>query len=226
MTLLRQFQGLVERTYGSTGVNLEECLVGGGRYRELSRQSGTETSGMSAEGRTFFQIRHGRLHLAIYYDPGVIEILERYDPMRELGNRNIRAVVVFLEEIDHAIHGSLRFLENRFATEAESGESMLEDLELQARVDIYLVLELMISRMRRHRRLSQQQRQWLQSHLFRGENFQYSNPFLENRYRNANFWGNRLINHLGKMDSNVRVPFLRAFRSLGLEAKKAWIHRL
>src|SRR5262245_53763522 len=110
MTLLREIQLLLERTYGPTGVNFEEFLVGGNRQRQLAAMASTAGQ-ISDLGRTFLRIEGGKLHVAIYYDARVIAALERENPAYGLTDDNVLPFMVLLEELDHAVHASLKFRE-------------------------------------------------------------------------------------------------------------------
>ena len=176
VTFLRQIQLLLERTYSPVGINLESCLIGHQRYAELSALAGPMAQELSHEARTFLRVLDGRLHIAIYYHPGVIRALERCHPLQILNKDNIRPLIVFLEELNHAIHASLRFLENQLQIESEN---LLCDLELQAKVDTYLALKLIATILRKRRPLTQRQQNWLQNCLFGQESFDYRQSILQ-----------------------------------------------
>src|SRR3989338_7399804 len=99
MTFLRQIQNVFERTYASTGVNLEEFVISRRRCAELSRLAGPDLREFSGEGITFLRVADGRLRLAIYYHPSVIARLEQDHPLAVLNEENIRPLIVFLEEL-------------------------------------------------------------------------------------------------------------------------------
>lgn len=220
MTFLRQIQALLERTYAPTGINLEDCLVGGERCRELSVLAGPSTRELSQEGRTFMRIVDGQLYLAIYYHPGIIAALERHHPLHLLSRENIHPLIVFLEEVNHAIHAALLFLEKRMRLGAEA---MLCNLELQAKVDTYLALKLIATSLRKRRRLSPKHEGWLQQCLFGSESFAYHSDKIRRRYREANNLGLRLVRHLDTLESTERVAYLRRFRKLRFAEKRSEI---
>src|SRR5206468_3684569 len=86
-------------------------------------------------GRTFLRVADGKLRVGIYYQPRVIEALERENPQFGLTDSNVLPFMVFLEEVDHAVHASLKYLEGHRDI---FSESFVRDLELQAKVDTYL----------------------------------------------------------------------------------------
>ena len=65
MTLLREIQTLLERTYSPVAINLETCLIGESRCAVLNRMAG-ENSAQLAPGADFEDRRggerKGRLH--------------------------------------------------------------------------------------------------------------------------------------------------------------------
>src|SRR5439155_23940563 len=75
----------------------------------------------------------------------------------------IRSLIMFVEEINHALHAALQFKSG----EREIGsEDFARNLELQAQVDTYLVLLLFVAFFRKTQRVSQTDRRWLRFHLF------------------------------------------------------------
>lgn len=223
MTFLRQIQLLLERTYAPAGINLETCLISRQRYEELSLLAGSHVRELGEEGRTFLRIVEGRLHMAIYFHPSVIAALENHHPLSILNSENIRPLIVFIEELDHGIHAALRFLENELAIDSEE---TLCDLELQAKVDTYLTLEMIGSTLRSRRRLTQRQRMWFQECLFKRECLEYENPVLKVRYGEANRLGLKLVRHLDRLDKGARIGFIRDFRPLCFKEKRQRIATL
>ncbi len=223
MSFLHQIQMLLERTYAATGVNLEECIVGRQRCMELTALAGASAIGLSMEGRTFMRVVDGRLHLAIYYHPHVITALERHPPFQELNAENIHPLIVFIEELNHAVHAALHFLENQRLFETEA---FLCDLELQARVDTWLALELIAAALRKRRRPTTRQRSWLKRCVFGMESFHYRNARMRWRYREANRLGLRLVEHLESAHSEDRVRLIRRFRTLDFESKRSTIEAM
>ncbi|RMF65615.1 MAG: hypothetical protein D6743_07735, partial [Calditrichaeota bacterium] len=105
MSLLAQIQALTERTHRfALGVNFEEYLIGYRRFRHLSRYA-RYSDALSEVARVFFRVVRGRLYVALYFHRELIELLERYDPRRGLSEKNIQPFIVFVEEINHAVHG-------------------------------------------------------------------------------------------------------------------------
>src|SRR6201981_3229785 len=112
-TLFSQLQRLFERTYAQVGINLEDCLIDRERCAQLSTLAGRSARELSELARTFLRRADNRLYVGIYYSGWLIEQLERHDPRAGLSNHNIRSLIMFVEEINHAIHAALHFKNGR-----------------------------------------------------------------------------------------------------------------
>ena len=141
-TLFSQIQRLFERTYAQVGINLEDCLIDRTRSAQLSMLAGTSARELSELARTFLRRAGDQLYVGIYYSRWLIEQLEQHDPRSGLGDRNIRSLIMFVEELNHALHAALQF--KRGVREIAS-EDFARNLELQAQVDTYLVLLLFVA---------------------------------------------------------------------------------
>jgi hypothetical protein len=137
MTLLREIQLLLERTYAPVPINLEACIIGEGRCAALNRLAGEHAAQLAPAGRTFLRQAGDSLYVAIFYARPVIAELEANDPRQTLNERNIPALITFIEEIAHGVQAALLF--NEGEREIDS-EAYARNLETQARVDTYLVL--------------------------------------------------------------------------------------
>src|SRR4029077_9142400 len=179
-TLFSQVQRLFERTYAQVGINLEDCLIDRGRCAHLAKLAGASARELSELAGTFLLRADDRLYVGIYYSRWLIEELECHDPRAGLSDRNIRSLIVFVEELNHALHAALEFKSGR----REIGsEDFARNLELQARVDTYLVLLLFVAFFRQTQKVSRTDRRWLRFHLFAAQNpgaFQDTN--LRGRY--------------------------------------------
>src|ERR1051326_8993140 len=173
--------------------------------------AGPHTREMSEAGRTFLRMLDGNLLLAIYYSNHVVEELEREHPREVLSERNIRPLIVFVEEITHALHAALRFLEGHRDI---AREDFSRDLELQGKVDTYLVLQRFAGLLRSSRRLQPTDRDWLRHHVFETERFDYADANLSDRYRETNTLGATYTSYLDTLKSDSRVTEIREFRPL------------
>src|SRR5947207_14612554 len=162
-TLFSEIQNLFERTYARVGINLEDCLIDRRRCGQLSRLAGASARELSDLARTFLRRSGDQLYVGIYYSQWLIEQLEKHDPRAGVGDRNIRSLITFVEELNHALHAALQF---KNGTREIASEDFARNLELQAQVDTYLVLLLFIAFFRKTQRVSRVDRRWLRFHLF------------------------------------------------------------
>jgi len=216
MTLLREIQRLLEKTYGETGVNLEDCLLNAERHKLLAAMSSTTAGQISDLGRTFLRVADGKLRVGIYYQPRVIEALEHENPQYGLTDTNILPFMVFLEEVDHAVHASLKYLEG---CRDIYTEEFVRDLELQAKVDVYLVLQMYCAFFNIDKKLHDDDRRWLKACVFDSERFNYDDPMLSERYREANQLGRRYVKHLDDLTAKRRTTEIRKFRKMDYAKK-------
>lgn len=224
MTLLRELQHLLERTYeATTGVNLEEFVIGRRRYQDLSSLSQPEVHELSDVARFFMRKVRDRLLLAIYYSDRMIDVLEQNDPRRGVSEKNIYPFLVFVEELNHAVHAGLRFLEGQRNI---ADEAFLRDLELQSKIDTYLVLTFFVAYFNKSKRLEGFDRLWVRHHLFERESFDYRHPRLRNRYFEANRLGDKFTRFLDSLPPQHRIEELRRFRQLDYPTKARYIRML
>src|SRR5436190_10078877 len=220
-TLFSDITRLLERTYASAGIALEDCLIGGERCRQLTRLAGAQAAELSEMARTF--LRHSGDHLAIgiYYSRWLIEQLEHHDPRRGLSNSNIGHLIAFVEEIDHALHAALAF---RRGHRDLASEDFARDLELQARVDTYLVLLLFVAFFRKTQRVSRADRRWLRFHLFASQNPDaFEDRNLRARYLETTELAASYTHYLDTINGLRRLEEIRYFRTLDYGDKKARI---
>ena len=220
-TLFSQIQKLFERTYAQVGINLEDCLIDRHRCRQLSILAGKSARELSELARTFLRTADDRLYVGIYYSRWLIEQLERHDPRAGLSDRNIRSLIAFVEEINHALHAALHF---NNGTRAIDSEDFARNLELQAQVDTYLVLLLFVAFFRKTQRVSRTDRRWLRFHLFERqcpEAFQDRN--LCARYLETTELAASYTRYLDTLNGMRRLCEIRRFRSLDYCDKKKHI---
>ena len=217
-TLFSEIQRLFERTYAAVGVNLEECLIDRHRCGQLSRMAGAAARELSELARTFLRRSSDQLYIGIYYSQWLIEQLEKHDPRRGLSEANIRQVIAFIEEINHALHAALQF--QRGVREIHH-EDFARNLELQAQVDTYLVLLLFVGFFRRTQKVSRADRRWLRFHLFARKNPRgYADPNLRGRYLETAELAAHYTRCLDALNGARRVDEIRAFHALDYGQKK------
>jgi hypothetical protein len=223
-TLFSQIQRLFERTYAQVGINLEDCLIDRTRCTQLSVLAGTSARELSELARTFLRRAGDQLYVGIYYSRWLIEQLEQHDPRAGLGDRNIRSLMTFVEELNHALHAALQF--KRGVREIGS-EDFARNLELQAQVDTYLVLLLFVAFFRKTQRVSATDRRWLRFHLFARqcpEVFRDAN--LRVRYLETSHLAANYTRYLDTLNSMRRLDEIRRFHSLNYNAKRERILEL
>ncbi|HEY8669581.1 MAG TPA: hypothetical protein VIL63_01970 [Terriglobales bacterium] len=220
-TLFSQIQRLFERTYAQVGINLEDCLIDQRRCRQLSRLAGASARELSELARTFLRTANDQLYVGIYYSGWLIEQLEQHDPRAGLTNRNIRSLIMFVEEINHALHAALQF---RKGERQIASEDFARDLELQARVDTYLVLLLFVAFFRKTQRVSRADRRWLRFHLFASQNpGAFEDRNLRARYLETTELAASYTHYLDTINGLRRLEEIRQFRSLDYGSKKTRI---
>lgn len=223
-TLFSEIQTLFERTYASVGINLEECLIDSRRSRQLEALAGAQARELSSLARTFIRSAGDQLHLGIYYSQWLIEQLEENDPRAGLNEENIRALIPFVEEINHALHAALAFLRGG---RPGVDESYARNLELQSQVDTYLVLLLFVAFFRRPGRVTRLDRKWIRFHMFESQTgAAYRSAGLRARYRETTALSARYTGFLEGLSASRRVHEIRVFHALGYDEKRARILQL
>jgi hypothetical protein len=217
-TLFSQIQRLFERTYAQVGINLEDCLINRTRCAQLSILAGRSARELSELARTFLRRADGRLYVGIYYSRWLIEQLEQHDPRAGLGDHNIRSLIAFVEEINHALHAALQF---RSGMREVESEDFARNLELQAQVDTYLVLLLFVAFFRKTQRVSKTDRRWLRFHLFARQcPDAFHNRNLRARYLETTQLAAAYTRYLDTLNAMRRLEEIRAFRALDYADKR------
>jgi hypothetical protein len=217
-TLFSQIQRLFERTYAQVGINLEDCLIDRARCTQLSILAGRSARELSELARTFLRRADDQLYVGIYYSRWLIEQLEQHDPRAGLSNRNIRSLIMFVEEINHALHAALQF---KSGTREIASEDFARNLELQAQVDTYLVLLLFVAFFRQTQRVSLTDRRWLRFHLFTRQcPDAFRNKNLRGRYLETSQLAASYTQYLDTLNGMRRLNEIRYFRSLDYGAKR------
>src|SRR5439155_12602678 len=203
------------------GINLEDCLIDRKRCAQLSILAGKSARELSELARTFLRRAGDELYVSIYYSRWLIDQLEQHAPRASLCDRNIRSLIMFVEEINHALHAALQF---KSGTREIGSEDFARNLELQAQIDTYLVLLLFVAFFRKAQRVSRTDRRWLRFHLFAR---QCPEAFRDNNLRGRYFETTQLAAsytyYLDTLNGQRRLDEIRRFRSLDYDAKRARI---
>ena len=217
-TLFSEIQRLFERTYAAVGINLEDCLIDRHRCGHLSRLAGASARELSELARTFLRRAGDELYIGIYYSQWLIEQLELHDPRAGLSDANIRQLIAFTEEINHALHAALQF---QRGVRAIHDEDFARNLELQAQVDTYLVLLLFVGFFRKTQKVSRTDRRWLRFHLFsRHCAHAYADANLRGRYLETTELARQYTRCLDALNGVRRVDEIRVFHALDYAQKK------
>jgi hypothetical protein len=220
-TLFSQIQRLFERTYAQVGINLEDCLIDRKRCAQLSILAGKSALELSELARTFLRQAGDQLYVGIYYSRWLIDQLEQHDPRASLGDRNIRSLIMFVEEINHALHAALQF---KSGTCEIGTEDFARNLELQAQIDTYLVLLLFVAFFRKAQRVSRTDRRWLRFHLFAHESPEaFRDKNLRGRYLETSQLAASYTHYLDTLNGQRRLDEIRRFRSLDYAGKRTRI---
>jgi hypothetical protein len=220
-TLFSEVQKLFERTYASVGINLEDCLIDRVRCAHLTRLAGASARELSDLARTFLRTADDRLYVGIYYSSWLIDQLEMHDPRSGLSNSNIQSLIMFVEEINHALHAALQFKAGLRRIESED---FARNLELQGLVDTYLVLLLFVAFFRRTQRVSRMDRRWLRFHLFESRlPDAYQDENLRARYLETAELASSYTHYLDTLIGARRLEEIRNFHALSYDQKKRHI---
>jgi len=220
MTLLREIQLLLERTYAPIPINLEACVIGDGRCATLNRLAGEEARHLASGGRTFLRQVGDSLYVAIFYSRPIIEELEANDPRRALNERNISAMITFIEEIAHGVQAAFLFQQGERQIDSEN---YARNLEAQARVDTYLVLSKFAQGIcggRTPRKVGH----WLREQLFDTSYHAFTTPQLRARYEVSQKCAIAFLSYLRCVPLSSRLPILRKFRALTWGEKLEFVH--
>jgi hypothetical protein len=220
-TLFSEVQKLFERTYASVGIDLEDCLIDRVRCAHLTQLAGASARELSDFARTFLRTADDRLYVGIYYSSWLIDQLELHDPRSGLNNSNIQSLIMFVEEINHALHAALQFKAGLRRIESED---FARNLELQGLVDTYLVLLLFVAFFRRTQKVSRMDRRWLRFHLFESRlPDAYRDENLRARYLETSELASAYTHYLDTLIGARRLEEIRNFHALSYDQKKRHI---
>ncbi len=139
------------------------------------------------------------LRAALYYPDALVRHLETFNPLQGVGDENITAFAVLVEEIDHLLTLASRAAERRRV-------SLLE-LEHHACVTKYLMVLHFLGRQTGRRRLGEALKQWARFHLFE----RYSEGEEGGRYREAARLAWQYLRRLEAVPPECRSREIRAY---------------
>jgi hypothetical protein len=211
-SLLETVQGLLTRTYALTATleDIGRYVVGDEGLRRFYTSVPHEVRSPDGSGaRLLVRERDGAVSASIYYPDAMIRALEEHPPQRGLGDANVDAFAVLVEELDHLLVTAER-------ADAGRAISMLE-LELHANVSKYLVLGRFLAG--RGRRLDDRGRIWLRHHLFHKRVYEDDDPSVRRRYDEAARLALRFLDGHRALPPEARVAALRRFHRAPLAVK-------
>jgi hypothetical protein len=222
-TLLESVQLLLERTYRiRSGLGeIGRFVIGDAGFRELYRDGehdgvGTDPGRDGSGARTLVRETDEGVRACIYYPDAMIRCLEAHPPHRGLGDENVDAFAVFVEEADHLLC---------IAERARDGRPVsLFELELHANVSKELVLARYLAG--QATRLDERRRAWLRYHLFHKGSAADTDPAVRARYDDAARFALRFLEAAGRLVRAERLETLRRFHAAGAQHKLELIGKL
>ncbi len=199
--LLLTLKSIIERTYGMPRVigDIAPFIVGDAGY--LARYAGAE--GPDAAGaRLLVRDAAGTLRVALYYPDALVRHLEQFNPLAGVGDVNIEAFAILVEELDHLLTLASRAAEGR--------PVRLLELEHHANVTKYLVVLHFLGKQAGRRRVPEALRIWARHHLF--ERYVLGGGEGESRYRHAAALARKYVRCLESMPAEARPAELRAYQ--------------
>ncbi|MCZ6671059.1 MAG: hypothetical protein O6947_08525 [Acidobacteria bacterium] len=221
-SFLEEMQDLIERTYDMNRsiVDIGGFVIGDEGYRRLvANRRVRRTIGSAVVGGPAVLIRRerGSLRASLYYPGWLVRRLEKYSPLRNLDQRNLGALVLFVEELDH-----LLLLADR--TRCGRPVSLLE-MEFHANVTKDLVVRFLLGRHRSRRKLNRRERVWLQGELYGGGRYSHLDVGIRERYQEAERLANIYMEFLDRLPLPARVPELRRFHRRGWQEHWEFLSR-
>ena len=199
--LVEVLKGIIERTYGIPSIipDIGPFIVGDEGLRSLY---GGSTSSTQAKGaRVLVRELDHSLRAALYYPNALVRHLERFNPLESVGDVNIAAFAVLVEEVDHLLTIASRAAEGRTV-------SLLE-LEHHACVTKYLMVLHFLGKQTGRRKLGDALKQWVRFHLF--ERYSQGAGREAARYREAARLAWQYLKHFEAMPLERRRTEIRAY---------------
>jgi len=145
---------------------------------------------------------------ALYLPGELIERLEQTDPRRRLDDGNVGPFVTLVEEVDHLLTFTDRVCRQR-------AEVSLLELEWHAGVTKYVTLLHFVGRLVGRCRLSEEERRFVETHLFQRGELTAEDPEVAERYHTAERLTWRFARDLRGRTPTDRVRQLRRFHRAG-----------
>ncbi len=209
--LLLMLKSIIERSYGMPAVidDIAPFIIGDAGY--LARYGGPEgpgagvgaPGGSALEGARLLVREVGSsLRVSLYYPDALVRHLERFNPLAGVGDENIEAFAVLIEELDHLLTLASRAAEGRPV-------SLLE-LEHHANVTKYFVVLHFLGKQLGRRRVPEPLRQWARYHVL--ERYAAGEGEEGTRYQDAARLAGKYVQYLESLPVGERPAELRAYQ--------------
>jgi len=200
--LLLTLKSMIERSYGMVPLidDVARYVIGDAGLRHLYGERPRRESSGRLGARLLVRDGGEPVRAALYYPDDLVQHLERFNPLTGIGDVNIDAFAVFVEELDHLLTLAFRAAQGRPVS--------LIELEHHADVTKYLVVLHFLGRQTGRRRLPEAMRLWVRHHLFG----KYAPGDSEQmRYREAALLAQRYVGYLEGLSIESRHAELRNF---------------
>jgi len=199
--LVEVIRSIIQRTYGLPQVigEVGPYIVGDEGFKRL--YGGSPDSTGKAGARLLVRQLGESVRAVVYYPDALVRHLERFNPINGLGDVNITAFAVLVEEVDHLL---------TLASRADEGRSVtLLELEHHANVTKYLTVLHFLGKQTGRRKVDEALKQWARHHLF--ERYSRDDGVEEARYREAARLAWRYLKSLEALPLERRRTEIREF---------------
>ena len=199
--LVEVIRSIIQRTYGLTPVigEVGPYIVGDQGFRNLYGGSPDPSGQVGA--RLLVRQSGDSVRAVVYYPDALVRHLERFNPINGLGDINISAFAVLVEEVDHLLTLASRAVEGRTVT--------LLELEHHANVTKYLTVMHFLGKQTGRLKVDEALKQWARHHLF--ERYSSEEGVEEARYREAARLAWRYLRSLEGLPVEKRRAEIRSF---------------
>ena len=196
--LVEVIRSIIQGTYDLPRVigEVGPYIVGDEGFRRL--YGGCPDPSGQAGARLLVRQIGASVRAVVYYPDALVRHLEKFNPINGLGDINITAFAVLVEEVDHLLTLASRAVEGRSVT--------LIELEHHANVTKYLTVLHFLGKQTGRRKVDDALKQWARHHLF--ERYSKDDGVEEARYREA---------------ARLAWMYLRNLEALSLEKRRAEI---
>ncbi len=199
--LVEVIRSIIQGTYALPRVigEVGPYIVGDEGFRRL--YGGSPDSTGQAGARLLVRQLGTSVRAVVYYPDALVRHLEKFNPINGLGDINITAFAVLVEEVDHLLTLASRAVDGRSVT--------LIELEHHANVTKYLTVLHFLGKQLGRRKVDEALKQWARHHLF--ERYSNGDGVEEARYREAARFAWRYLRKLEALPLEERRAEIRKF---------------